>query len=153
MEESIRMTEDRDERRKYVHGVAQGCSPKKEVGGCLKQDLDKDFFKQFRPTYTYSYTSEKFCCTEIILHCVSVSKQLQQWTNFCMNFSPKKWGKWGSRPPLSKKAEGRRPSAPLHPWCGQQWDRGRLKNRPDRASLVPCISRRSWSALAGRNIR
>ena len=100
--------------------------------------LRQRFFKQFRPTYTYSYMSEKFCCTEIILHCVSVSKQLQQWTNFCTNFSPKKWGKWGSRPPLSKKAEGRRPPAPLHPWCGQQWDRGRLKNRPDRASLVPC---------------
>jgi len=43
VEESIRKTEDRDQGRKYVHGVAQGCSPKKEVGGCLKQDLDKDF--------------------------------------------------------------------------------------------------------------
>ena len=28
----------------------QGCSPKKKWGR-LKQDLDKDFFKQFRPTY------------------------------------------------------------------------------------------------------
>ena len=36
------------------------------------------------------------CCTEIILHCVSVSNQLQQWTNFCTNFNPKKWG---TRPP------------------------------------------------------
>ena len=25
-------------------GGQQGCSPKKEVGGRLKQDLDKDFF-------------------------------------------------------------------------------------------------------------
>ena len=32
--------------------------------------------------------------SEIILHCVSVgiSSQLQQWTNFCTNFSPKSGG-------------------------------------------------------------
>jgi len=57
------------------------------------------------------------CCTEIILHCVSVSNQLQQWTNFCTNFSPEKWGS-GGRVPLLKKS-GWMPSprvpAPLHP--------------------------------------
>ena len=37
----------------------QGCSPKKEVGGRLKQDLDKDFLKQFRPTYRYTHTRQK----------------------------------------------------------------------------------------------
>ena len=51
------------------------------------------------------------CCTEIILHCVSVSNQLQQWTNFCTNFSPQKWGS-GGRVPLSKKLRGRRPPRP-----------------------------------------
>ena len=34
---------------------------------------------------------------------VSVSNRLQQWTNFCTNFSPKKWGKWGTRLPCRKK--------------------------------------------------
>jgi len=42
------------------------------------------------------------CCAEIILHCVSVSNQLQQWTNFCTNFSPK-MGQWGTRTPCRKK--------------------------------------------------
>jgi len=46
--------------------------------------------------------SEKCCCTEVILYCVPVSNQLQQWTDFCTNFSPKKWGS-GGRVPLSKK--------------------------------------------------
>ena len=58
------------------------------------------------------------CCTDIILHGVSVSNQLQQWTNFCTNFSPKKWGS-GRRVPLSKKVGRGAPSprvpAPLHP--------------------------------------
>ena len=27
-----------------MYTTVQGCSPKKEVGGRLKQDLDKDFF-------------------------------------------------------------------------------------------------------------
>jgi len=41
---------------------------------------------------------------------------LQQWTNFCTNFSPKKWGSEG-RVPLSKKIGGAVPRvpAPLHP--------------------------------------
>jgi len=47
-------------------------------------------------------------CTEIILHCVSVSNQLQQWTNFCTNFSPKKW----TRPPVEKSG-GRRSRSSL----------------------------------------
>ena len=59
----------------------------KRSGGRLKQDLD----------------------TKIILHCVSVSNQLQQRTNFCTNFSPKKWGSGdagsGGRGPLTKKVE------------------------------------------------
>jgi len=38
----------------------QGCSPKKEV----KQDLDKDFLNNL---------GLHTCCTEITLHCVSVS--------------------------------------------------------------------------------
>jgi len=36
-----------------------------------------------------SVADRLFCCTEIISHCVSVSNQLQQWTNFCTIFSPK----------------------------------------------------------------
>ena len=50
-------------------------------------------------------------CTEIILHCVSVSNQLQQWTNFCTNFSPKKWGS-GDASPLSKKVGDAVPACP-----------------------------------------
>jgi len=34
---------------------------------------------------------------------VSVSNQLQQWTNFCTNFSPKKWGGLGDASPCRKK--------------------------------------------------
>ena len=50
------------------------------------------------------------CCTEIILHCVSVSNQLQQWTNFLHEFQSRKSGgecgtrrqKWGNAvPPAS----------------------------------------------------
>jgi len=52
------------------------------------------------------------CCTEIILHCVSVSNQLQQWTNFCTNFSPKKWG---TRPPVEKKWGDAAPSPASSP--------------------------------------
>jgi len=36
--------------------------------------------------------------------CVSVSNQLQQWTNYCTNFSPKSGGEWGTRPPCQKSA-------------------------------------------------
>jgi len=80
----------------------QGCSPKKEVGGRLKQDLHKDFFNNL---------GLHTCCTKIILHGVSVSNQSQQWTNFCTNFSPKKSGSVGDASPLSKKVGGRRPHA------------------------------------------
>ena len=55
----------------------QGCSPKKKWGNLQLHRI--------------------FCCTEIILHCVSVSNQLQQWTNFCTNFSPKKRGRDNKR--------------------------------------------------------
>jgi len=53
--------------------------------------------------------------TEIILHCVSVSNQLQQWTNFCMNFNPKSGGV-GDASPCRKKWKTPSPGvpAPLH---------------------------------------
>jgi len=60
--------------------ASQGRSPKKKWEGRLKQDLDKDFLNNL---------GLHACCTEIILHCVSVSNQLQQWTNFCTKFSLK----------------------------------------------------------------
>jgi len=63
--------------------------------------------------HVHSYTCEKFCCTEIILHCVSVSNQLQQWTNFCTNFSPKSGGN-GGRLPLLKKVGDAVPPCPQH---------------------------------------
>ena len=70
------------------------------------------------------------CCTDIILHYVSVSNQLQQWTNFCTNFSPKSGGV-GTRP-LSKKVGGRRPprprpTTPLFLNCGFIWIATRVK--------------------------
>ena len=55
----------------------------------------------------------KFCCTEIILHCVSVSNQLQQWTNFCTNFSPKS-GEVGDASPVDKSGGRRPPAFPPH---------------------------------------
>jgi len=60
------------------------------------------------------------CCTENILHCVSVSNQLQQWTNFCTNFSPQKWGSGGRVPPVEKTEGTPSPASPLHytPWFG-----------------------------------
>jgi len=107
----------------------QGCIPKKEVGTRTPETrLKQRFFKRFRSTYTYTYTRQKNChsgslvlscdtATEIILHCVSVSNQLQQWTNFCTNFSPKSGGS-GDASPLSKKWGTPPPCfpAPLHPW-------------------------------------
>ena len=48
------------------------------------------------------------------LHCVSVSNQLQQWTNFCTNFSPKSGG-MADASPLSKKV-GTPSPPPLHRW-------------------------------------
>jgi len=47
------------------HVQYRGCSPKTEVGGRLKQDLDKDFFKQFRPTYTYTHTRQKIATADL----------------------------------------------------------------------------------------
>ena len=41
--------------------VDQGCSPKKEVGGTPETRLRQRFFKQFRPTYTYTLTRQKNC--------------------------------------------------------------------------------------------
>ena len=82
----------------------QRCSPKKEVGGRLKQDLDRDFLNNL---------GLHSCCTEIILHCVSVSNQLQQWTNFCTSFSPKSEGS-GGRVPCRKKWGTPSPASPPH---------------------------------------
>ena len=78
----------------------QGCSPKKKLGAPetrLRQRFLNNLGLHTR-------------CTEIILHCVSESNQLQQWTNLCTNISPKKWGV-GDASPLSKKVERRRPPA------------------------------------------
>jgi len=72
----------------------QGCSPKKEVGGTPETRLTQRFFNNL---------GLHTCRTKIILHCVSVSNQSQQWTNFCTNFSPTKWGSVGDASPLSKK--------------------------------------------------
>jgi len=78
----------------------------KKKWGRLKQDLD------------ISYIEYYVCCTEIILHYVSVSNQLQQWTNFCTNFSPEV-GEWGTRPPVEKVGDAvpprPRPTTPLNP--------------------------------------
>jgi len=79
----------------------QGCSPKKEVG-TPETRLRQRFLNNIGLHTRTSYTSEKFCCTEIILNCVSVSNQLQQWTNFCTNFSPKS-ERSGDASPCPKK--------------------------------------------------
>jgi len=103
----------------FPGGQLHGCSPKKELGVRLKQDLDKDLLTIYAYIHVHSYTSKKFCCTEIILHFVSVSKQLLQWTNFCTNFSPKSGGEeWGTCPPLSKKVGDAVPPRlrPTTPW-------------------------------------
>jgi len=70
----------------------------KKKWGRLQQDLDKDL------------QLHRILIIKIILHCVSVINQLQQWTNFCTNFSPKRGGV-GDASPLSKKVGGRRPTA------------------------------------------
>ena len=54
--------------------IDQGCSPKKEVGGRLKQELDKDF-KQFRPTYTFTHTRQKNCHSgSLVLSCDTATR-------------------------------------------------------------------------------
>ena len=87
----------------------QGCSPKKKKWGTPETRLTQRFFNNL---------GLHTCCTKIILHCVSVSNQLQQWTNFCTNFSPKKWGSGGRFPPVEKSGGTPSPRvlAPLHPW-------------------------------------
>jgi len=74
----------------------QGCSPEKRSGGTPETRLRQRFLNNIQASiHAHSYTSEKLCCTEIILHCVSVglSNQLQlQWTNFRTNFNPKSGG-------------------------------------------------------------
>jgi len=63
-------------------GCCQGCSPKKEVGDAWNKTHTK-ILKQFRPTYMlyWNYLTLRFS---------RLSNQLQQWTNVCTNFSPKK---------------------------------------------------------------
>ena len=73
----------------------------KKKWGRLKQDLD------------ISYIEYYVCSTEIILHYVSVSNQLQQWTNFCTNFSPEVGG-MGDASPCRKSGGRRPPASPLH---------------------------------------
>ena len=113
--------------------MLQGCSPKKEVG-TPETRLRQRFLNSLglhtrtlihvRKIATADLWScqaiqllvfgvsvaDRSCCTEIILHCISVSNQLQHWTNVCTNFSPK-IREWGRRPPLSKKVRERRPPA------------------------------------------
>ena len=116
----------------------QRCSPKKKWGTPeTRLHLDKDFKTIQAYIHVHSCTSEKLpqrifglvlrysyscvtvcsrsiliLCTEIILHCVSVSNQLQQWTNFCTNFTLKKWR---TRPPVEKSggAVSPPPTTPL----------------------------------------
>ena len=70
--------------------ASQGHSPKKEVGGTPETRLRQRFLNNL---------GLHACCTEIILHCVSVSNQLQQWTNFCTKFSLKSGGAVPCVPP------------------------------------------------------
>jgi len=50
------------------------CSPKKKWGR-LKQDLDKDFFTQFRPTCTYTHTRQKNCHSgSLVLSCDTATR-------------------------------------------------------------------------------
>jgi len=80
--------------------LKQGCSPKKKWGAPERR-LRQRFLNNL---------GLHTCCTEIILHCVSVSNELQQWTNFCTNFSPKSGGV-GDESPCRKKWGGSRPLA------------------------------------------
>jgi len=68
-------------------------------------------------------------------NCVSVSNQLQQWTNFCTKFSPKKvvWG--GGRVPPADKSGGT-PSRASQPHytgavCGRVWRRTVVRSTSD----------------------
>jgi len=97
----------------------QGCSPEKRSGGTPETRLRQRFLNNIQASiHAHSYTSEKFCCTEIILHCVSVglSNQLQlQWTNFRTNFNPKSEGVEDAPPPCRKKVGRRCPLARPRP--------------------------------------
>jgi len=90
-------------------GQTDSCAPRNQRcrsgGGRLKQDLDTDFLNNL---------GLHTCCTEIILHCVSVSNQLRQWTNFCTNFSSKSWREWGTRSPVEKSGGRRLPRPRPH---------------------------------------
>ena len=76
------------------------------------------------------------CCTEIILHCVSVSNQLQQLTDFCTNFSPKSGGSGGRVPPVEKSGGTPSPASPPH------YTRGLLSlAHVDNATIVTRLQR------------
>jgi len=47
------------------HVQYMGCSPKTEVGGTPETRLRQRFFKQFRPTYTYTHTRQKIATADL----------------------------------------------------------------------------------------
>ena len=79
------------------------------------------------------------CCTEIILHCVSVSNQLQQWTNFCTNFSPKSGGSGGRVPPVEKSGGRSPPASPPH------YTPESVNNQPPFTEINWTVVGRAWS--------
>jgi len=89
--------------------LSQGCSPKEKSGGTPETRLRQRFLNNL---------GLHTCCTEIILHCVSVSNQLQQWTITFARISVQKSGGVGDASPCRKKVGGTpssRVPAPLHP--------------------------------------
>ena len=72
-----------DERGELVHVLGRLQQPRipathargvvlKRSGG---QDLDKDFYKQFRPTYTYTHIRQKHCHSEsLVLSCDTATR-------------------------------------------------------------------------------
>ena len=82
-------------------------------------------------------------CTEIILHCVSVSNQLQQWTNFCTNFSPEKVGGSGGRVDRSGRTPYRRRPRPPTPLSGGELVGQQLtfSDVTDQCNYCACVVR------------
>ena len=109
----------------------QGCSPKKKCGTpetrLRQRFLNNLGLRIFGLVLRYSCSCSSvwsrsilILLTGIILHCVSVSNQLQQWTNFCTIFSPKSGRGVGDASPLSKKWRDAVPPCPrpLHTCIG-----------------------------------
>ena len=132
---------------RYACGLTQGCSPKKKWG-TPETRLRQRFLNN---------SGLRTCCTEIILHCVSVSNQLQQWTNFCTNFSPKSGGSGGRVPPV-EKVGGRSPLAsPPHytPGLTHRQTRSRqysasVQRRSNNRTRYACIRTSSAFAAVAR---